>query len=57
MRYPTLYFRMLVLLRLVVPAVRRAPCGKLVRDHKTLGRLEEFESSGFYRVGTPRYFY
>jgi hypothetical protein len=50
MRYPTLYYRVLVYLRLLVPAVR-------VLDQRKWSRFEEFEQSGYYRAGAPRYFF
>jgi len=57
MRYPTLCYRMLVFLRLVVPAVCREMRCRQIGNQRKLNRLEEFEYSGYYRVGAPRYFF
>ena len=56
-RYPSLYCRILVLLRLLVPSLYRVTRRCVVLDQKELNRLEEFERCGYDRVRFPRYFF
>ena len=57
MSYPTLFYRVLVYLRLMVPAVRRVTCRCVVLDQRKWSRFEEFEQAGYYRAGAPRHFF
>ena len=56
-KYPSLYCRILVLLRLFVPALCRVAHRCVVLDQRELKRLEEHERCGYYRVRFPRYFF
>ncbi|UCF16960.1 MAG: hypothetical protein JSW59_05765 [Phycisphaerales bacterium] len=58
MRYPTLYYRVLVCLRLGIPAFRRVTCRRPILDQRKSSRLQEYEQSGYYRVGAhQKYFF
>ena len=49
-KHPSLYRRMLVSLRLFVPALCRVTSRSVVLDQKELNRLEQYERSGYNRM-------